>query len=94
MKPEKAAEFAFLMSISAIAGAVVKEKDAFAELSGDLVTPFILGALAAFLSGLFAVYLVLAAIRRGKFEYFAYYCFAAGVLGMVWFSFVNTGWKG
>jgi undecaprenyl-diphosphatase len=94
VKPEKAAEFAFLMSIPAIAGAVVKEKDAFAELSNDLMTAYTLGALAAFLSGLFAVYLVLAAIRRGKFEYFAYYCFAAGVAGMIWFGFVNTTWKG
>ncbi|MGJ8726022.1 MAG: undecaprenyl-diphosphate phosphatase [Roseibacillus sp.] len=93
VKPEKAAEFAFLMSIPAIAGAVVKEKDSFAELSNDLVLPYTLGALAAFLSGLFAVYLVLAAIRRGKFAYFAYYCFAAGILGMIWFGFVNTGWK-
>lgn len=93
VKPEKAAEFAFLMSIPAIAGAVVKEKDSFQTLSDDLVMPFILGAGAAFLSGLFAVYLVLAAIRRGKFEYFAYYCFAAGVIGMIWFGFVNTGWK-
>ncbi|MBK1835679.1 undecaprenyl-diphosphate phosphatase [Roseibacillus ishigakijimensis] len=93
VKPEKAAEFAFLMSIPAIAGAVVKEKDAFAELSDDLLIAYGLGALAAFLSGLFAVYLVLAAIRRGKFEYFAYYCFAAGVIGMIWFSAVNTTWQ-
>lgn len=93
VKPEKAAEFAFLMSIPAIAGAVVKEKEAFDKLSNDLLTAYLLGAVAAFLSGLFAVYLVLAAIRRGKFEYFAYYCFAAGVVGMIWFGLVNTGWR-
>lgn len=93
VKPEKAAEFAFLMSIPAIAGAVVKEKEAFDKLSNDLLTAYLLGAAAAFLSGLFAVYLVLAAIRRGKFEYFAYYCFAAGVVGMIWFGLVNTGWR-
>lgn len=93
VKAEKAAEFAFLMSIPAIVGAVLKEKDAFAQLSSDLVLPYALGALAAFLSGLFAVYLVLGAIRRGKFAYFAYYCFAAGILGMIWFGFVNTGWR-
>lgn len=93
VKPEKAAEFAFLMSIPAIAGAVVKEKEAFDKLSNDLLTAYLLGAVAAFLSGLFAVYLVLAAIRRGKFEYFAYYCFAAGVVGMIWFGLVNTSWR-
>jgi len=93
VKAEKAAEFAFLMSIPAILGAVVKERDAFSTLSNDLILPYALGALAAFLSGLLAVYLVLGAIRRGKFTYFAYYCFTAGVAGMIWFSFVSTGWK-
>ena len=41
---------------------------------------------AAFLSGLLAVYLVLSAIKRGKLEYFAYYCFVAGVAAMVYFG--------
>lgn len=93
VKAEKAAEFAFLMSIPAIAGAVVKEKDELTALPGELVMPYLLGAVAAFLSGLFAVYLVLGAIRKGKFSYFAYYCFAAGIIGMIWFGTVNTGWK-
>jgi undecaprenyl-diphosphatase len=93
VKPEKAAEFAFLMSIPAIAGAVVKEKDHLQALPADLITPYVLGAVAAFFSGLFAVYLVLGAIRRGKFAYFAYYCFVAGTLGMIWFGFVSTGWR-
>ncbi|MDP0490972.1 MAG: undecaprenyl-diphosphate phosphatase [Verrucomicrobiota bacterium JB023] len=93
VEAKKVAEFAFLMSIPAIAGAVVKEREAFASLSGELILPYVLGALAAFVSGLFAVYLVLAAIRKGRFEWFAYYCFAAGVLGLVWFGMVSTGWK-
>ncbi|MEM9081468.1 MAG: undecaprenyl-diphosphate phosphatase [Verrucomicrobiota bacterium] len=94
IEPKKAAEFAFLMSLPAIAGAVVKERDSFAEMSGELVMPYVLGAGAAFLSGLFAVFVVMEAVKRGKFAYFAYYCFAAGILGMIWFGLVSTGWKG
>lgn len=93
VKAEKVAEFAFLMSIPAILGAVVKERDHLSALPAELVAPYVLGALAAFLSGLFAVYLVLGAIRKGKFSYFAYYCFAAGILGMIWFGVVSTDWK-
>ena len=93
VEPKKAAEFAFLMSIPAIAGAVVVKKDAFAEMSDASVTPYALGALASFLVGLFAVFVVMEAVRRGKFAHFAYYCFAAGIVGMIWFGFVSTGWK-
>ena len=35
---------------------------------------------------LLAVYLVLQLIKRGKFEYFAYYCFVAGTAAMVYFG--------
>ncbi|GHC61224.1 undecaprenyl-diphosphate phosphatase [Roseibacillus persicicus] len=94
VEPKKAAEFAFLMSIPAIAGAVVFKLDEVKEkFSGEDMPAYFSGAVAAFLVGLFAVYVVMKAIQRGKFQYFAYYCFVAGVLGMIWFGFVNTGWK-
>lgn len=87
VNPSKAAEFSFLMSIPAIVGGVVFELDAMKDIvQGELLVPYLLGALAAFLSGLFAVSVVLKAIRRGKFQYFAYYCFAAGLVGMIYFS--------
>ena len=34
----------------------------------------------------FAIYLVMGAVRRGKLEYFSYYCFAAGIAGMIYWS--------
>ena len=48
-----------------------------------------MGFLAAFLSGLLAVYLVLSAIKKGKFEFFAYYCFVVGVAAIVFFLFYS-----
>ena len=94
VEPKKAAEFAFLMSIPAIAGAVVFKLDEMKEkFAGEDVAAYGAGALAAFLVGLFAVFVVMEAVKRGKFAYFAYYCFAAGVAGMIWFGLINTGWK-
>lgn len=87
VEPKKAAEFAFLMSLPAIAGAVVLKKDAFTDLSPELLTPYFIGAAASFLSGLAAIFLVMGAVKRGKLEYFAYYCFAAGIAGMTYFQF-------
>jgi undecaprenyl-diphosphatase len=85
VKPAQAAEFSFLLAVPAIAGAVVLKSPELAGLDASLLGPYLVGALFAFLAGLFAVYAVLEVIKRGKFEYFAYYCFAAGALGLYLF---------
>jgi len=102
VKPKKAAEFSFLMSIPAIVGGGVLtlkdrisvNKEAGMETGGAvkeailscLTAPYIAGALAAAVVGLLAIYLVMDAVKRGKIEYFAYYCFAAGITGIIYFS--------
>lgn len=83
--PSIAAEFSFLLAIPAIGGAAVLKSRDLAHLDIGLIGPYLIGSLMAFLFGLLAVYLVLSMIRRGKFEYFAYYCFAAGLLGLYLF---------
>ena len=88
-RASKAAEFSFLMFLPAIGGGtLVKLKDLQAVAQSDAAAAYVCGFAAAFLSGLLAVYLVLKTIRKGKFEYFAYYCFVAGITAMVYF-----GWK-
>ena len=94
VKAERAAEFSFLMSIPAIAGGfVLTMKDRIEEmgslreaLKSCITGPYLAGALAAAVVGLFAIYLVMGAVRRGKLEYFSYYCFAAGIAGMIYWS--------
>ncbi|MCB1065306.1 MAG: undecaprenyl-diphosphate phosphatase [Verrucomicrobiae bacterium] len=88
-KSEDAAEFSFLMAIPAIAGAMVLAlKDIAAEgIDTGLLTHYIAGGVVAFLSGLVAIYSVLAAVRRGRFEWFAYYCFLAGIGFFLWFRY-------
>lgn len=94
VKAEKAAEFSFLMSIPAIAGGfVLTMKDQMdttgsfgAALKSCFNTPYLVGAAAAAIVGLFAIYLVMGAVKRGKLEYFSYYCFVAGIAGIIYFS--------
>jgi undecaprenyl-diphosphatase len=83
--PSEAAEFSFLLSIPAIAGAVVLNSKKLLALDPHLAGQYLVGTLSAFIFALLAVYTVLAVVRRGKFEYFAYYCFAAGLLGLYLF---------
>jgi undecaprenyl-diphosphatase len=86
-KPSKAAEFSFLMFLPAIGGGtLVKAKNLLEVAQGDHKMAYAAGFVAAFVSGLFAVYLVLSLIKRGKFEYFAYYCFVVGLAAIVYFS--------
>ena len=96
VKAEKAAEFSFLMSIPAIGGGFVltlkdqldrPEINSFGEaLATCFRTDYLIGALAAGIVGLFAIYLVMGAVKKGRLEYFSYYCFAAGIAGMIYFS--------
>lgn len=85
LKPSEAAEYSFLLVIPAILGAVVLKFGELRNLDSALIGQYSFGLLVTFLSSLFAVYLVLELIKKGKFEYFAYYCFAAGAFGLYLF---------
>ncbi|PWB76399.1 hypothetical protein C3F09_00060 [candidate division GN15 bacterium] len=85
VKPSEAAEFSFLLSIPAIGGASLLEAKHLLELQSALVLPYMVATLVSFLFGLLSVYVVLATVKRGKFDYFAYYCFAIGAFGLYHF---------
>ncbi len=82
--PEKVARFSFLMSIPAIAGSLVLELPALRDLlqSGQ-VLPYAAGFVAAFLSGLAAIEILLRIVARGRFFVFGAYCLVAGLLGFL-----------
>lgn len=75
-----AARFSFLLSIPAIAGALVLSiKDALE--TGILFDPATLyGTIVAFVVGLAALKLLLKLVHRGRFHLFAPYCWLAGAL--------------
>ena len=85
VEPALAAEFSFLLSIPAIGGAILLELNYLLEMESQVVGQYLFAAFFSFIFGLISVYWVLASVKKGKFEYFAYYCFAAGLLGLYLF---------
>lgn len=81
---ETAAKFSFLLSVPVIAGATILEfKNVVAHPpAGTMIINFIAGTLVAYLSGLIAIKFLLSIIKKGKLEFFAYYCLAAGIIGI------------
>ena len=47
------------------------------------VVPLVLGTLVAYVSGIFAIRAVVILVQRRSLQYFAFYCFAVGILGLV-----------
>ena len=81
--PERAADFSFLMLLPVVLGATLIQGMEIVE-SGFTVGWGILliGTVVAYVSGIAAIKLMLDFVRRGNLQYFAYYCFAAGALGL------------
>jgi undecaprenyl-diphosphatase len=77
---KEAAEFSFILSILAVFGANFLEVlTNYSEISFSYLN-YIVGFLAAFLTGIVGIKLVFRFIQGAHFEYFAYYCFILGFL--------------
>ena len=85
VEPSEAAEISFFLSIPAIIGAFVFNLGDLMLINPDLVGHYLVGTAVTFITSLLAVYAVLTVIKKGKFVYFGYYCFAAGALGLYLF---------
>ena len=84
LTPQRAAEFSFLMAVPTIAGAAVLEaKDAVASVGAVGVGSLVLACVVAFASGIWAIRLLVALLRRGRFHAFAPYCGVIGVLTLL-----------
>jgi undecaprenyl-diphosphatase len=82
--PVLAARFSFLLSIPVIAGAALIELKDIAKQGTELgLGPILLGTVAAAVSGYFAIKLLLRVMERGRFSWFAFYCLALGVVGIL-----------
>lgn len=79
----KVARFSFLMVLIPILGANAKD-----ILDGGMANsvvgagPLLAGFVAAFLSGVLACKWMITIVTRGKLIYFAYYCFAVGIIAI------------
>ena len=86
LTPGRAAEFSFLLALPAILGAAVLE--AVSELSRGLSAlpgseVLAVGVLSAFLSGFFAIFFLLKILQAGRFDRFAWYCWAVAAAGLI-----------
>ncbi|MDO4740367.1 MAG: undecaprenyl-diphosphate phosphatase [Eubacteriales bacterium] len=83
---KKTADFAFLMSIPVILGAVVMDgKDI---LTGEVaealpIVPLIVGVLTSAVVGFFAIRFMIAAVKKSGMKWFAVYTFCLGLLVLV-----------
>ena len=78
---ETAGTFSFLLSIPAILGAFILEVKDLDQLSSSVpLLSLIAGCIAAFLSGLFALKVLLRLIKKGRLEYFAFYLIPLAIL--------------
>ncbi len=85
VRPERAAEFSFLMALPAIAGAAVLELPSLSQGTGGAGWgPMAAGFLVALTSGVFAIRFLVALLRRGAFHRFAPYCWAVGAATIMW----------
>ncbi len=84
MPAERAARFSFLISVPAVGGATLLElRHLFDGSSGDLTAGLgavAAGAILAFFVGLLALKWLFSALDKGRFHWFAYYCWAVAAL--------------
>ncbi len=80
---EVAARFAFLMSVPAIAGAMVKNAAGVGALLAEDASALLAGMFAAALTGWFAIEIMMRVVRGGRLRGFALYCLVLGGVTLV-----------
>lgn len=84
-----AATFSFLLSIPAILGAVILEsKDIVTLAQNPHLLPYLLGMLAAFISGYVAIAALIRLVVKRQLRWFSWYCWFLGG-GVLIYSLVN-----
>lgn len=84
---ERAAKFSFLMVLPVIFGAMILDFKDFIEVQPDRSIDnlsLLAGFTAAFIAGLFACSWMIKIVKRSKLDYFAYYCFAVGLIALIY----------
>jgi len=83
----EAARFSFILSIPAILGAtVLKVRDLLeSQMLADELWHLLLGATVAFGSGYLAIVWLLDVVRKGKLEWFGYYCYLIVLMTSIWY---------
>ncbi len=79
-----AGEFSFILSIPAVLGAFILEAKDLGSVSESMgAGAIIVGMIAAFISGLFALKILMKLIKNGSFRHFAWYLVVVAVFGFI-----------
>ena len=82
---EKAARFSFLMVVPLIFGKMAKDLFSSELITEDVsITVISAGFIAAFITGIAACTWMISLVKKSKLSYFSYYCFAVGLIAIVW----------
>ncbi|MGD0523464.1 MAG: undecaprenyl-diphosphate phosphatase, partial [Candidatus Microgenomates bacterium] len=74
--------FSFLLSVPAVLGANLLEiLSGYSGVSNW--SPYLVGMIFSFLTGIIAIGLVIKFLKKGWFKYFAVYCFIIGILAIL-----------
>ncbi|OGP52912.1 MAG: hypothetical protein A2Y65_10175 [Deltaproteobacteria bacterium RBG_13_52_11] len=84
----EAARFSFLLALPVILGAAVVEGKELLQsgIPSQQAVTLLVGTIAAYCSGAIALKWLLRVIRRGRLDWFSYYCYAVGLAGLMWFA--------
>ena len=87
LKSSISAEFSFIIAIPIILGAGILELKDIQSINASLLIPYIAGFVASFVSGLIAIKWFISLLKNNAemLKYFAYYLFAIGILGTIYF---------
>ena len=86
LKRNVAVKYSFIMSIPAILGAALKTLIDIigGEATGEVgALPCIIGLIISAVVGYLAIKLMLNVVRKKKFRYFSFYCFAVGLVAII-----------
>jgi len=82
---EMAARFSFLLSIPVISGAFALKARHLAGTGGGDLLPFFIGVVMSAATGILALGWLIRLMRKGNLKGFAYYCWALGIMGVIYF---------
>lgn len=84
---DSVANFSFLMVLPVLAGAMLLEVLEVMEngMASEAIISLTAGFFASFISGYIALKYLIILLKREKFHYFSYYCWAVGAAGLILF---------
>ena len=82
---ETAARFSFFLALPAVFGAALLSLKDLGQVADGTLLPYLAGTLAATLTGLVSIHLVMTVVQRRRLHWFAVYCLVVATAGLVIF---------